>query len=78
MIVNTSTNPVTAITTILASVGAINWGLIATFDLNLVSYLFGEASFVTKIVYMLVGASGLYLLLFLSRAIFSPAVKDIS
>ena len=49
-------------TKILASVGAINWGLIALFDFNLVFALFG-LSVISKIVYMLVGVSGIYQLI---------------
>ena len=78
MIVNTTTNPITAITSILASIGAINWGLIGIFNFNLVTYLLGENTSLTKIVYVLVGISGLYSLIFLSRAICYPAVKNVS
>lgn len=44
---------------ILVIVGAINWGLVGVFDWNLVSFLFGAAG-VEKLVYGLVGASGIY------------------
>ena len=40
-------------------IGAINWGLIGFFDFNLVSALFQENSAITRIVYSLVGISGL-------------------
>ncbi len=63
MIINTSINPFTTITTILAAIGAINWGLVGIFDFNLVSYLLGETTTITKIVYSLVGISGLYSLI---------------
>ncbi len=39
----------------LILVGAINWGLIGWLDFNLVTFLFGEGSLLTRIVYMLVG-----------------------
>ena len=45
-------------------IGAINWGLIGFADWNLVSALFGDASVFTRIVYSLVGISGLYLISF--------------
>ena len=45
-------------------IGAINWGLIGFFNLNLVSLLFGSMSWLSRIVYGLVGLSGLYLLSF--------------
>ena len=38
----------------LTIIGAINWGLIGLFDFNLVTFIFGDASVLTKIVYILV------------------------
>ena len=49
-------------TKILSSIGAINWGLIALFDFNLVFALFG-ISIISTILYILVGASGVYQLI---------------
>ena len=49
---------------ILIIIGAINWGLIGFFNLNLVALLFGSMSWVSRIVYGLVGICGLYLLTF--------------
>ena len=44
----------------LTIIGAINWGLIGLFDLNLVTLIFGGSeSILTKIVYILVGISGI-------------------
>ena len=48
----------------LVVIGAINWGLIGFFNLNLVSLLFGSMSWLSRIVYGLVGLCGLYLLSF--------------
>ena len=45
---------------ILVIVGAINWGLIGLFGFNLVAAMFGEASILTRIIYVLVGVSGLW------------------
>lgn len=39
-------------------VGAINWGLIGLFDLNLVTLLFQEGSFLTKLIYIIIGIFG--------------------
>lgn len=78
MIINTSINPFTTITTILAAIGAINWGLVGIFDFNLVSYLLGETTTITKIVYSLVGISGLYSLIYLGGVLSSPGAKDAS
>ena len=40
-------------------VGAINWGLIGLLDFNLVEAVFGADSVIPKIVYSLVGLTGL-------------------
>ena len=45
---------------VLIIIGAINWGLIALFELDLVALLFGEMTIVSRIVYGLVGLSGLW------------------
>ncbi|TCB52523.1 DUF378 domain-containing protein [Acinetobacter sp. ANC 4779] len=46
----------------LTIIGGINWGLIGAFDFNLVSAIFGEMSTLSRIVYVLVGLSALYLI----------------
>ncbi len=43
---------------VLIIVGALNWGLIGLMNFNLVTTLFGEGSTLTRIVYILVGLSG--------------------
>lgn len=43
-------------------IGAINWGLIGFFRFDLVAFLFGSMSWLSRIVYGIVGISGLYLL----------------
>ena len=45
----------------LVIVGALNWGLLGLFQYNLVTALFGSMPMLENLVYMLVGASGLYL-----------------
>ncbi len=45
---------------ILMIVGAINWGLVGAFGFDLVAFLFGPMTLVTRIVYGLVGLAGLY------------------
>lgn len=47
---------------ILLIIGGINWGLIGLFNFNLVSVVFGEMSLFSRIVYVLVGLSGVYFL----------------
>ena len=45
---------------ILIIIGAINWGLIGFFKFDLVATLFGDMSILSRIVYALVGISGLW------------------
>jgi uncharacterized membrane protein YuzA (DUF378 family) len=45
----------------LVVVGAVNWGLVGLLDYNLVSMLLGSWPAVEKLVYVLVGASAVYL-----------------
>lgn len=40
-------------------IGAINWGLIGLFDFNLVTMLFQEGSFLTRLIYIIIGICGL-------------------
>ena len=44
---------------VLTIIGAINWGLIGLFDFNLISFLFGEMSMLSRTIYSLVGIAGL-------------------
>ena len=46
----------------LVIIGAINWGLLGFFQFDLVAFLFGNMSWLSRIIYALVGISGLYLI----------------
>lgn len=46
----------------LTIIGAINWGLIGFFKFDLVSFLFGNMSLLSRLVYAIVGICGLYLI----------------
>ena len=50
----------TALTILI--IGAINWGLIGFFNFNLVSFLFGQATWLSRVIYAIVGLCGLYLI----------------
>jgi hypothetical protein len=52
---------------ILVIVGALNWGLVGFFQWNLVAAIFGAVSMISRIVYALVGLSGLYLLVIVAK-----------
>ena len=46
---------------LLVIIGAINWGLIGIFQFDLVAALFGgQAAVLSRIIYTLVGAAGLW------------------
>lgn len=44
---------------VLTIIGAVNWGLIGLLDFNLVEALFGEMTALTRLIYSLVGITGL-------------------
>ncbi len=46
----------------LVIIGAINWGLIGFFQFDLVVFIFGNMSWLSRIIYALVGLSGLYMI----------------
>lgn len=48
-------------------VGAINWGLIGFLQFDLVQMLFGDMTILTRIVYAIVGLSGLYAISYYGR-----------
>lgn len=45
---------------VLVIIGAINWGLIGIFNVNLVEMIFGNMTIISRIIYALVGISGLW------------------
>ena len=51
----------------IAIIGAINWGLIGLLNFDLVAFIFGEMTWLSRIVYSLVGLSGIYLITFFSQ-----------
>ncbi len=58
---------IAAIALILAIIGAINWGLVGFFNWNLVDAIFGAKSALSRVIYALVGLSGLYLLIIVGK-----------
>ena len=51
----------------LAIIGCVNWGLIGFFRFDLVSFIFGDMTWISRIIYALVGLSGIYMLTFYGR-----------
>ena len=52
---------------VLVIIGAINWGLVGFFGLDLVAFLFGSMSVLSRIIYAVIGICGLYAISFCGR-----------
>ena len=51
----------------LVIIGALNWLLIGVFRFDLVAFLFGNMTLLSRIIYILVGLCGLYLITLYGR-----------
>ena len=51
----------------LSIIGCINWGLIGFFKFDLVAFIFGDMTWLSRIIYALVGLAGIYLITFYGR-----------
>lgn len=52
---------------VLVIIGAVNWGLVGLMNLDLVNRIFGGIPLLAKIIYILVGLAGLYLIYFITK-----------
>ena len=52
---------------VITIIGAVNWGLIGFFKFDLVAFLFGDMTLLSRIVYAVVGLCGLYLISMFGR-----------
>lgn len=52
---------------IVSIIGTLNWALIGLFRFDLVAFIFGDMSWLSRIIYVIVGICGLYLFTFFSR-----------
>ena len=52
---------------ILVVIGALNWGLIGFFGIDLIRVLFGNMSFLSRTVYAIVGICGIYAFSYFGR-----------
>ncbi|MGB9940760.1 DUF378 domain-containing protein [Methanosarcina sp.] len=48
---------------LLTIIGAINWGLVGLLNFDLVAAIFGKKSFISRLIYTLVGLAGVYLIM---------------
>ncbi|MFI3207696.1 MAG: DUF378 domain-containing protein [Eubacteriales bacterium] len=51
----------------LVIIGAVNWLLVGLFKFDLVAYLFGDLSWFSRIIYIIIGLCGLYLISLFGR-----------
>lgn len=51
----------------LVIIGAINWGLIGFLGFDLVRVIFGDMTWISRVIYALVGIAGLYALSYFGR-----------
>lgn len=58
---------INTIALLLVVIGAINWGLYGFFSFDLVRYLFGELTIVSRVIYDIIGVAGLYSLTFFGK-----------
>lgn len=45
----------------IAIIGAINWGLVGFFKIDLVNMIFGNMTIISRVIYAVIGLCGLYL-----------------
>ena len=57
---NNLANTIYKIALVLTVIGAINWGLVGLANLDLVAAIFGTLSGLSRLIYILVGISGIY------------------
>lgn len=57
----------TVLALVLLIVGALNWLLMGIFAFDLVVWMFGTLTAVSRILYVLVGISGLWMMVYLAR-----------
>ncbi|OHA57908.1 MAG: DUF378 domain-containing protein [Candidatus Vogelbacteria bacterium RIFOXYB1_FULL_42_16] len=48
---------------ILSIIGALNWGLVGAFQFDLVGAIFGDMTALSRLIYIIVGLAGIYLIL---------------
>lgn len=55
-------NVIDWIASLLVIIGGLNWGLVGVFHFNLVAAIFGPTSTISRVVYILVGLSALWMI----------------
>lgn len=60
----------------LVIIGAVNWLLVGIFRFDLVAFLFGNLSWLSRIIYTIVGLCGLYLISMYGRIQDTPDIRS--
>ncbi|MBU5314813.1 DUF378 domain-containing protein [Clostridium bornimense] len=51
-------------------IGSINWGIIGIINIDILATIFGVYSYISRIIYILIGLSGIYISYFILNYIF--------
>ncbi|WP_294342133.1 DUF378 domain-containing protein [uncultured Clostridium sp.] len=51
-------------------IGSINWGIIGIINIDILATIFGVYSYISRIIYILIGFSGIYISYFILNYIF--------
>lgn len=52
------------LTGIILIIGGLNWGLMAFIDFNLIAWIFRDMNILTRVIFLVIGLSALYQLVF--------------
>lgn len=59
----------------LILIGSINWGIIGIINIDILATIFGVYSYISRIIYILIGLSGIYLSYYILYYIFEKKNK---
>ena len=65
----------TKIAICLILIGSINWGIIGIINIDILATIFGVYSYISRIIYILIGLSGIYLSYYILNYIFEKKNK---
>jgi uncharacterized membrane protein YuzA (DUF378 family) len=57
-------NILNTVVMVLLIVGALNWGLVGLFNVDVVTAIFGRLSILTRLIFIIVGLAGVYAIIF--------------
>ena len=61
---------------VLVIIGGLNWGIIGIVNVNLVHVIFGNMTFMTRLIYILVGLAAVYLIYLAFSAHKHPQIEE--